>query len=224
MKLQAVIFDWAGTTVDYGSNAPVIVLQELFAKEGITLHQEEARHEMGLPKLQQIREICDLPRLVEEWQEKLGRPPEEADCLRIFEGFAAMQSEMLLEHSTVIPGVPEVVEKLRDRGFKIGSTTGYPRALLEVIRKQAAADGFAPDVTVTPDETHGIGRPAPWMAFENLRLLNIYPPQLCLKVGDTPSDMLEGRNAGMITVGVIESGNETAKGGAQYAREALAEA
>jgi len=30
MKLQAVIFDWAGTTVDYGCFAPVTVFVEVF--------------------------------------------------------------------------------------------------------------------------------------------------------------------------------------------------
>ncbi|MFN8371304.1 MAG: hypothetical protein U0694_00280 [Anaerolineae bacterium] len=33
-SLQAVIFDWAGTTVDYGCFAPVAVFIEVFAQMG----------------------------------------------------------------------------------------------------------------------------------------------------------------------------------------------
>ena len=33
--IQAVIFDWAGTTVDYGCFAPVQAFQEAFAHHGV---------------------------------------------------------------------------------------------------------------------------------------------------------------------------------------------
>ena len=34
-KIEAVIFDWAGTTVDYGSFAPVVAFAKAFEKFGI---------------------------------------------------------------------------------------------------------------------------------------------------------------------------------------------
>ena len=40
---------------------------------------------------------------------------------------------------------------------------------------------------------------------ECLRRLEVYPPNQCVKVGDTPSDMQEGRNAGLRTIGVVKS-------------------
>ena len=33
-------------------------------------------------------------------------------------------------------------------------------------------------------------------------------PHECIKIGDTPSDIAEGRNAGMWTIGVARTGNE----------------
>lgn len=51
-------------------------------------------------------------------------------------------------------------------------------------------------------------RPAPWMCFENAHRLNVYPMQAIVKVGDTTSDIEEGLNAGMWSVGVAKSGNE----------------
>ncbi len=35
--LQAVIFDWAGTTVDYGSRAPAMVFVEVFRRQGVEI-------------------------------------------------------------------------------------------------------------------------------------------------------------------------------------------
>ena len=35
--VQAVIFDWAGTTVDFGSLAPVTAFVRLFAAKGIEI-------------------------------------------------------------------------------------------------------------------------------------------------------------------------------------------
>ena len=48
--LKAVILDWAGTTVDRGSLAPVRTIQRLFGRHGVAVTEEDARREMGLPK------------------------------------------------------------------------------------------------------------------------------------------------------------------------------
>ena len=34
-KIEAVIFDWAGTTVDFGSTSPVSALMEALRRAGI---------------------------------------------------------------------------------------------------------------------------------------------------------------------------------------------
>jgi phosphonoacetaldehyde hydrolase len=205
--LKAVILDWAGTTVDFGSHAPVVVLQEVFDAQGVPIEVEEARRDMGLLKVDHIRSILALPRVAEAWAVRFGHTPVEADVQDVFVKFIPRQLERLAELSDVIPGAPEAVASLRARGLKIGSTTGYTRPMLDLVCAHAASQGYAPDASVTPDETAG-GRPAPWMCFVNLTRLNIYPAAACVKIGDTPSDMQEGVNAGMWTIGVIDSGNE----------------
>jgi phosphonoacetaldehyde hydrolase len=54
------------------------------------------------------------------------------------------------------------------------------------------------------------------MCFVNMARLDVYPPQGCVKVGDTPADIEEGLNAGMWTVGVTDSGNEVGLTNAQW--------
>ena len=57
---------------------------------------------------------------------------------------------------------------------------------------------------MTPDDVQNIGRPAPDMINKNLERLAIQNRQTVIKVGDTVSDILEGKNANVLSVGVIE--------------------
>ncbi|MBY0374781.1 MAG: phosphonoacetaldehyde hydrolase [Bryobacteraceae bacterium] len=221
MPIKAVIFDWAGTVVDFGCRAPVEVLTAIFAEARVPLEGVEGRHAMGLLKRDQIREITRLPRVAEAWRQHYGALPDEAAVDRLFADFVPRQLDCVRRYSHVIEGVPQAVDELRRRGIRIGSSTGYTREMLDLILPQADAEGYAPDAHLTPTDVGNAGRPAPWMLFENMRRLAVYPPSACLKVGDTPSDIEEGLNAGMWTAGVILSSSETAAGGADYARERL---
>jgi phosphonoacetaldehyde hydrolase len=220
MRIRAVIFDWAGTVVDYGCQAPVVVLEQIFAKRGVQLEPSESRHAMGLLKLDQIRQILRLPRVAMAWRHANRHEPDEPDVRALFESFIPVQADCIEEYSNVIEGVPELIEKLRSAGVRIGSTTGYTRFMLSRLLPKAARQGYAPDSVVTPDDT-GEGRPAPWMIFENMKRLGVYPPSVCVKVGDTPSDIQEGLNAGAVTIGVSDSSSEAALHGAARARVTL---
>jgi len=99
------------------------------------------------------------------------------------------------------------VAALRARGIKIGSNTGYNREMMDALMPAAAAAGYEPDCAVCSTDVP-VGRPAPWMAFENARRLNVYPMTAVIKVDDTAPGIEEGLNAGMWTVGVTETGNE----------------
>lgn len=59
----------------------------------------------------------------------------------------------------------------------------------------AEKHGYSPDCVITPDIT-GVGRPTPFMLFECMRQLNVFPVKSVVKVGDTLTDILEGKNAG----------------------------
>ena len=112
----------------------------------------------------------------------------------------------MAEYSVPIPGVVETVKELREQGLKIGSTTGYTSQMMEQVIPGAAKLGYQADCVVTPDVT-GLGRPTPFMLFECMRQLNVYPPRSVVKVGDTVVDMQEGRNAGAWSVGILTGSN-----------------
>jgi phosphonoacetaldehyde hydrolase len=195
--VTAVIFDWAGTTVDHGSLAPVRTLQKLFAGRGMPVTEEQARRDMGIHKRDHIRAIL---------RAKIGAALDEGHVEDLFAAFIPMQMDCLAAYSAVIPGVPATVEALRARGVKIGSTTGYTRPMLDLLLETAAAQGYQPDCALCPEDT-AAGRPWPWMCYLNAIRLRSYPMHTMVKVGDTISDIEEGRNAGMWTIGIARTGN-----------------
>lgn len=208
MQLRAVILDWAGTTVDFGCQGPVAVLLEIFDERGVPITAAEARDSMGLLKKDQIRAICGLDSVRQRWRAKFGGEPGESDVEELFAAFIPRQISVLDQHAEVIPGVVEAVDRMRRRGLRIGTTTGYTRPMLEVLLQRAAAQGYRPDSAVCPDDVGG-GRPMPWRCYRNAIDLKVYPLSACVKIGDTVSDVQEGLNAGMWTVGVAATGNET---------------
>lgn len=205
-SLRAVIFDWAGTTVDHGSRAPARVFLTIFERQGIAISEAEARGPMGRAKRDHIAAMLALPRVAEAWRAQHGRAPTETDVDHLYTDFLPLQREVLASHADVIPGVPEVVAECRRRGLKIGGTTGYTRALMDVLEPLARAGGYAPDVSICADDVPS-GRPAPWMLFRAAERLDVYPMSAVVAVDDTPVGIEAGRHAGAWTVGVTRTGN-----------------
>ncbi len=205
--LQAIVLDWAGTTIDFGCFAPTMVFVEGFQAAGVDITIEEARQPMGLYKRDHIAAVLRMPRVNAEWQNAHGRPPSESDVDAIFADFVPRQLAVLGRHSTLITGVAETIAALRAEGLKIGSSTGYTREMMAIVAPLAAQQGYQPDAMVCPDDVPA-GRPAPFMCYANALRLAAAPLWHCVKVGDTPADMAEGRQAGMWCVAVTHTGNE----------------
>lgn len=195
--LRAVIFDWAGTTVDYGSLAPVRTLQRVFASFDLPISEADARRDMGLPKRDHIGKIL---------ARRLGKTPAEDEIEELYQRFIPLQFACLGQYSAVIPDAPRVVERMRRRGLKIGSTTGYTRAMLDHLLETSAGEGYSPDCSLSPEEA-GAGRPYPFMIYAAAVKLQVYPLAAIVKVGDTVADIEEGLNAGAWSIGVAQTGN-----------------
>jgi phosphonoacetaldehyde hydrolase len=221
-KLQAVLFDWAGTTIDYGSRAPVEVFLEIFRRRGVEITNAEARGPMGRAKRDHIAEVIQMPRVAQAWHERYGCQPGDADVQSMYDDFLPLQQQTLARGADVIPGVIEAVAECRRRGLKIGSTTGYTRALMEVVMPIAARGGFEPDVVICSDDVPA-GRPAPWMNFRAAERLGIFPMNTVVVVDDTPVGIEAGLNAGAWTVAVSQTGNALGLSAAEVAALPAAE-
>jgi phosphonoacetaldehyde hydrolase len=206
-KIKAVIFDWAGTTVDFGCVAPVVAIKKIFEEKGIDISKEEVREPMGLKKIDHIRVLLENERIQKVWENKFGKIPDEEDVKTLYAKLEPMIVNTVENYSDPIPGLLETVDKLKNMDIKIGATTGYTAPIMEVVQPAVEKKGYAPDSAFNSSEVVQ-GRPAPWMCFKNAMELNVFPMHNIAKVGDTVADIKEGIMAGMWTIGVTHSGNE----------------
>ncbi|WP_400184329.1 phosphonoacetaldehyde hydrolase [Klebsiella pneumoniae] len=208
-RISALILDWAGTTVDFGSFAPTQIFVEAFRQAfDIEITLEEARVPMGLGKWQHIEALGKLPAVDSRWQAKFGRAMTAADIDAIYAAFMPLQIAKVVDFSAPIAGVVDTIAELRAKGLKIGSCSGYPRPVMEKLVPAAAAQGYAPDHWVATDDLAAGGRPGPWMALQNVITLGIDDVAHCVKVDDAAPGISEGLHAGMWSVGLAVSGNE----------------
>jgi phosphonoacetaldehyde hydrolase len=205
MRFKAVVFDWAGTMVDFGSFAPMAVFVKAFGEFGVEVSIDEARAPMGAPKRDHIEAMLQAPRIAEAWAARHGHAPGAADVDAVYQRFVPMNEEVVADYATLVPGAGEAVARLRARGLKIGSTTGYTRSIMERVLPVAAAQGYAPDNLVCADDL-AEGRPGPLGMYQCFIDLVVHPPAAVVKVDDTAPGIAEGVAAGCPTVGVTLSG------------------
>jgi phosphonoacetaldehyde hydrolase len=203
-KIKAVIFDWSGTMIDFGSLAPVQVFSELFATHGVTLSDAEVRAPMGMLKRDHIRALLEMERVAAGWQSVHGAPANEQTIDALNAELEQHMPSVAARYVTPIPGAVEALQRLRERSIRIGSTTGYTRETMNAVRPAARAVGIEVEALSTSSSSEvPAGRPAPWMIYRNCMELGVYPPSAVVKIGDTLQDIYEGKNAGAWAIGVV---------------------
>ncbi len=207
-KISCVIMDWAGTAVDFGCFAPLNAFLKVFSEEkGIDITYRQAREPMGLLKIDHIKAILSMPEVNAKFQARYNRAWNMDDVNEMYKSFERHLFASLSNFTTPIPGVLETMKLLREQGIKIGSTTGYTQAMMDVVRPGAAAKGYVVDNLVTPDDVPA-GRPAPYMIYQNMIDLAVPSVDNVVKVGDTIADIKEGVNAKVWSIGLITGSNE----------------
>lgn len=207
-KIRLAVFDWAGTTIDFGSRAPAEAFARVFAARGVEATDAEARAPMGLNKREHLKSMLSAPPLAARWTSVYGRDWTEADVDSMYHEFAPYQLQAIEAHAELVPGLLETVQWLRAAGVRIGGTTGYFRSAAEAVARKAAEAGFVPDANACADDVPQ-GRPAPWMIHRVMERLGVYPPAAVVNVGDTVADVEAGLAAGCWSVGVCDSSSLT---------------
>jgi phosphonoacetaldehyde hydrolase len=201
-----VIFDWAGTTVDFGSRAPMDAFVKLFEMHHIKVTISEARIPMGKNKWDHIKALLDMPQISQQWENLYEKKHQKEDVDQLLAEFIPMNKLSILECSDLIPGVTELMGKLRLQGIRVGSTTGYTRELMEILMPLASKQGYEPEFVICAGETSE-GRPSSQMMQKCSEIFGNPDPLTYIKVDDTLPGIDEGKNFGCWTVGVALSGN-----------------
>jgi phosphonoacetaldehyde hydrolase len=204
-RFDLVIFDWAGTMVDFGCEAPVKALIEAFGDEGVAIDEAAARRDMGVAKRDHVTGLLTIPRVADAWRSRHGRDAVADDIERIMGRLGPLMRDHAARASALFPGARDAFDALRTAGIRVGSSTGYTREMMAPVLAKAAAQGYAPEHVVCSGETPA-GRPSPLMIYKACVDLGIWPLSRVVKVDDAEAGIAEGKAAGAFTVGVA-SGN-----------------
>jgi len=190
MSIKLVVFDMAGTTVaDDGA-----VQQHLFdSLQHVGVHAEmsDVNDLMGYPKPLAISML--LSKYMDE-----DIPLTHALTRDTHEYFLQTLDLHYANTTHLEPkkGTEEVFTQLRAHGIKVALDTGFGRSTADVIvdRLGWLEEGLI-DLLITSDDVER-GRPEPDMIYLAMKKLSIFDVDQVMKVGDTKSDMLQGKNAG----------------------------
>jgi phosphonatase-like hydrolase len=203
LDYDLVVFDIAGTTVYDGDAVGTCLRDALLQVAGVSFGRDEVNAVMGIAKPVAIRHLLG---------QRPGGPVDAEQVEKIHRDF---QSRMLAHYRTSravkeVDGAAGVFRALRDQGVKVALDTGFGRPIANAVLARLGWDvpGVI-DATVTADEV-ATGRPAPDMVHRAMRLTSVTDPRRVVKVGDTPSDLHEGTNAGCGMVVGVTSGSHTA--------------
>jgi phosphonoacetaldehyde hydrolase len=215
ISIDAVFFDWAGTMVDFGSRAPVLAMRSVFAGAGVEVSEAAVRAHMGKAKREHVLAMFDDQEVNARWQAVKGRLPSEADADLLMVELEPAMSREAAKASTLIPSAKEMFDDLIASGIKVGSTTGYTQTMMADVARLAGEQGYNPQTILCAGDTPQ-GRPAPFMLWQAMINLNVWPARACVAIDDAPVGIIAGREAGMWTVGLAGSGNELGLDEAAY--------
>ena len=119
--LKAILFDWAGTTIDYGCYAPAVVFIEVFKSKDVPISIAEARLPMGAPKKDHIRQILQIEAVQKRWQATYNQASTEADVGAMYQEFVPRQLACLTDYGDLTPGTVEAIKDARQRGLRAQS-------------------------------------------------------------------------------------------------------
>jgi phosphonoacetaldehyde hydrolase len=205
-RFDLVIFDWAGTMVDFGCVAPVKALIEAFGAAGVVIDAATARRDMGRAKIEHVRALLREPTVAAAWRAHHGGSATAVDVDALMARLGPLMREHAARASTLIPGARDTFESLRAAGLRVASSTGYTREMMQPVLARAAQQGYLPEHVVCSGETPA-GRPSPLMIYKACAELGVWPLSRVVKVDDAEAGIAEGKAAGAFTVGVA-SGNE----------------
>jgi phosphonatase-like hydrolase len=203
-QIEMVVFDMAGTTVQ-DNNEVEKCFFEAANKTCLTATHAEINSMMGWSKIKVFETL---------WRKNLAGETVALINQKTHQSFEVFK-EVLENHyrmNDVFPtiGTLELFAYLKSKGIKIALTTGFYREVTDIILLRLGWNNTNRiiDVSVASDEVIS-GRPSPFMIFRAMELCGINDVRKVIKIGDTPSDLYEGKNAGCKYTYGITNGTHT---------------
>lgn len=209
-KISMVMFDLSGTTV-YDDTGVRDCLYKAAVEFDLKTTPDEILLNMGTNKIHLYQFLIARERGKEidiKDFEKIIDPETFELAKQVFDRYQEIMINHYKNEVKEVPGASDTFRWCHDHGIKVATDTGFHRVVTEAIMEGLGwvRDGLVDisvDVEHAPEER---GRPAPFMLFHAMAHLDVQSVHEVIKIGDTPADMLEGRNAGCRGVVGVLSG------------------
>lgn len=203
-KIELVVFDMAGTTVDE-DNFVYKTVQKVINDEGFNVSLDEVlKYAAGKEKHQAITDV------LKECTPLINTGLVANIAFSKFK-IALKNTYDSLEIKT-FEGTEQLFKYLRDRYIKVVLNTGYDSKTAHLLlEKLGWIVGETIDDIVTADDVEN-GRPEGDMILLAMKNTGVIDPKKVMKVGDSAIDIEEGKNANCgITVGVLTGAQNRAQ-------------
>ncbi len=210
--IEMVMFDLSGTTV-YDEGYVTDCLYRAAVETGIDTTESVIAQNIGTNKRHLFQFLLARSQGSVISLEEMGTAQLDDASLQTAEEAFRRYSELMIElyrkHVREVPGAEDTFRWLHEQGIKVATDTGFHRDITEAIMEGLGwlREGLV-DCSVSVQDIPGErGRPAPFMIFHAMQELNVHQVGAVVKVGDQPSDLLEGTNAGCTGVVGVLSGS-----------------
>lgn len=206
MKFDLAVLDMAGTTVYDGDAVHTCLQEALLHTVRVKISRDEANEVMGIPKPVAIASLLRL---------KTSKAEPSAELVsEILHEFEERMGSFYSSSSTIreVPGASMVFKQMKAAGMRVVLDTGFSCRIAKIVidRLKWEQNGLI-DAFVASDEV-AAGRPAPDLIYRAMELTQVTDAARVVKVGDTPSDLQQGENAGCgMIVGVTEGSHTAAQ-------------
>lgn len=209
-KIELVVFDLAGTTVDDTVNGlPLVTLAmtEAFSVNGIKITPEQVNKVRGMDKKEALNHLLNESLKFDE-NSHVAMDSKNRSSLedKLFGDFKSALNCHLMNINKEIEGSSDTFNWLIEQGVKIAVGSGFPH---NVVLSLVSKLGWNELINyVSSAEQEGHGRPHPSLILSAMKHCAVCDAKSVIKVGDTLMDIEEGKNAGCWTVAVL-TGTQT---------------
>ena len=185
IRLDGIVFDLDGTLTD-SIEAYYQVFREATARVGIVVKRKDVLEPMATSSPIWERAIpLDIPDRDKKIEQIMGL------ILPIF--------QKTFERVQPFPGVESVLKALVDRGVRLGVVTASRSDALRPLKHHDLTRFFK---TIITGDDGFPQKPEPGGILECMRRIGVSPGN-AVTIGDTPMDIIAGKEAGSLTIGVL---------------------
>jgi len=203
--IRLCIFDLGGTIIDKYSLSPFLSLKRAFKNKNINVNNNLIYKDTNINKYEHIREIFNDKYINRKWYKLYGQYPNQKSVLSVYDEFIKDQINEGIDDCEILPETKKTIQWLGENNISTGVTTGFNKPIMNALKEKLINDDINIDKYISSTCLGKPGRPNPYMINEIINHFNLtFDTKRIIKIDDSCIGIEEGKNAGVLTVGVAK--------------------